>query len=72
MPGHKESQNRNDINSGEDFSEVSSTLDSDEESVAQDQWIFPVVPRHAKHEDYETACPFSTVYYNRLIGITGP
>jgi len=56
MSGHK--KNRNDPNSGdEDFTDISSTPDSDEEFVTQDQWVFPVVSRHAKHDDYDMASP---------------
>ena len=56
MSGHK--KNRNDPNSGdEDFTDISSTPDSDEEFVTQDQWVFPVVSRHAKRDDYDMASP---------------
>jgi hypothetical protein len=59
--GHRKSKKRHDLigSGGEEFSDVSLTLDSDEEPVTQDQWTFPVVPIHAKREDYQVARTFS-------------
>jgi hypothetical protein len=52
---------------GEDFSEVSSTLNSDDELVTQDQWLFPVVSPHSKREEYAAVSHSSfTVYSNEL------
>jgi hypothetical protein len=63
MPGHRKSKKRDDHRSaGEEFSELSSTLDSDEEPVTQDQWSFPVVSPHGKREEYAAASYFSLPY----------
>jgi hypothetical protein len=60
MPGHRKSKKRDEHGSaGEDFSEVSSTLDSDDESVTQDPWLFPVVSPHGKREEYAAVNYFS-------------
>jgi hypothetical protein len=51
--GQRRSKKRDEHSSaGEDFSEVSSTLNTDDESVPQDEWIFPVVSPHGKREEY--------------------
>ena len=61
MPTHRPQQrNQGDPGSGEDFSDVSSTVDTDDESVAQtqDTWTFPVLSSKPKREEYETASKF--------------
>jgi hypothetical protein len=60
MPTHRRQRNQNDSGSGESFSDVSSSMDSDDESLApaQDNWTFPVVSSKAKREEYETASNF--------------
>jgi hypothetical protein len=65
MPNHRKHRNQNDRNqndpsSGEGFSDVSSTVDTDDESVAQtqDNWTFPVVPAKATRGQYDTASKF--------------
>jgi hypothetical protein len=58
MPGRKSNKRDNHSSAGEDFSDVGSTLDSDDELVAQDQWTFPVVPSHARREEYEAVSYF--------------
>lgn len=54
MPS-KKNANHDNIDSGEEFSDVSPSSDTDE-SVAglQDNWVFPVVSHKAKHEEYES------------------
>ena len=60
MPGNRKSKKRDEHSSaGEDFSEVSSTLDSDDESVTQDQWLFPVVSPHTLCKEYAAVSYFS-------------
>ena len=63
MPTHKQQRNQNypSSESGEEFSDVGPTLDSDDdESVVQtqDNWTFPVVSSKAKREEYESASKF--------------
>jgi hypothetical protein len=60
MPTHRQQRNQNYPSSGEEFSDVGPTSDSDDESVAQtqDNWMFPVVSSKAKREEYETASKF--------------
>lgn len=44
-----------DIVSGEEFSDVSSSLDTDEsEADTRDNWMFPVVSHKAKREEYQS------------------
>jgi len=64
MPAQRQQRNQNNSripSPGEDFSDVSPTVDSDDdESVAQtqDDWTFPVVSSKAKREEYEAASEF--------------
>ena len=53
-------RHQNDSGSGEEFSDVDPTVDTDDESDAQtpDNWTFPVVTPKAKCEEYETASKF--------------
>jgi len=54
MPGRTKQNTRNDPGSeGEDFSDVTSSADSDDGSLAPTHWTFPVVSHHAKREEYE-------------------
>ena len=59
MPQRKQPKQKDRRSEGEDFSDVSSTssLGSVDESVAHN-WTFPVVPLHAKREEYETVSNF--------------
>ena len=61
MPTQRRQRIQIDSGSGEEFSDLHPTVDSDDdESVAQtlDNWIFPVVPPKARREEYETASKF--------------
>jgi len=56
MPVHGQHKKTSGASSGEEFSDVSSSADTDDEAAAHthDNWTFPVVPYRAKREDYET------------------
>ena len=53
MPGHK--RRTNGASSGEDFSDVGPSTDTDDDAATyvQDNWTFPVVPSKAGRGDYE-------------------
>ena len=61
--------NQHDSSSGEQFSNVSPTVDTDDESVTQiqDNWTFPVVSHKAKREEYETASKFPPMFIGNSI-----
>src|SRR5882762_6475295 len=59
MPNRGKQRNQNAFSSGEEFSDVDPTVDTDDESAQpEDNWTFPEVPRKAKREEYETASKF--------------
>lgn len=64
MPTRRRRQNQDNSSSGEEFSDVSPTVNTDDESVTQpqDNWTFPVVSSKAKREEYETASKFFLMF----------
>jgi hypothetical protein len=56
MPAHGQRRNQNNISSGEEFDDITSSLTDDDESVQlEDDWIFPVVRHKADRKEYEEA-----------------
>jgi len=53
MPTYR---NQNDASSGEEFSDISPTVDSDTNDDSE--WTFPVVSSNTKRSEYEMACKF--------------
>jgi hypothetical protein len=51
-------QRQNDPVSGEEFSDVSPTVDTTDDEQTQDNWIFPVVPPNSSRKLYTTVSKF--------------
>jgi hypothetical protein len=55
MPNSRRKKKPSDTTSAEEFSDVDSSLDTDESaSDTQDTWTFPVVPHHGKRQEFES------------------